>query len=133
MRSNAVKIVATVAMMAGLAGCGKDPDFWFAGGLEDATRQASERGDPVSVDAAAKAIEQRIQDMHRRIGHGTFPAGIKAALSLLGIGRNVLAAPNVPVTIDLDPGDFAAEVLAVDDHIDETVFHHEFGGLEAFG
>ena len=46
----------------------------------------------------AWAMQQRIQGLHRGIGLGTFPAGIKGALSLLGIGRNVMAAPNVPVT-----------------------------------
>ena len=31
------------------------------------------------------------------------------------------------------PGDFAAEVLAVDDEVDEAVFLEELGALEAFG
>jgi 4-hydroxy-tetrahydrodipicolinate synthase len=44
--------------------------------------------------------QQRIQALHRGIGYGTFPAGIKGALSLLGIGQAVVAAPNVPVTDD---------------------------------
>jgi 4-hydroxy-tetrahydrodipicolinate synthase len=48
--------------------------------------------------ADAWALQQRIQALHRGIGYGAFPAGIKGALSLLGIGRNVMAAPNVPVT-----------------------------------
>lgn len=43
-------------------------------------------------------LQERIQTMHRGIGYGTFPAGIKAALSLLGIGNGLLAAPNLPVT-----------------------------------
>jgi hypothetical protein len=30
-----------------------------------------------------------------------------------------------------DAGDFAAEVFAVDDHVDEAVFEHEPGGLKA--
>ena len=42
--------------------------------------------------------QQRIQALHRGIGYGTFPAGIKGALSALGIGQPVVAAPNVPVT-----------------------------------
>jgi 4-hydroxy-tetrahydrodipicolinate synthase len=46
----------------------------------------------------AWAIQERIQAMHRGIGYGAFPAGIKAALSLLGIGNGLLAAPNLPVT-----------------------------------
>jgi 4-hydroxy-tetrahydrodipicolinate synthase len=46
----------------------------------------------------AWAMQQRIQAMHRGIGYGTFPAGIKAALSLLGIGNGLLAAPNLAVT-----------------------------------
>ena len=29
--------------------------------------------------------------------------------------------------------DFTAKVSAVDDHIHETMFQHEFGGLESFG
>ena len=44
------------------------------------------------------AIQQRIQALHRGIGYGTFPASIKGALYVLGIGQNVMAAPNVPVT-----------------------------------
>jgi hypothetical protein len=32
-----------------------------------------------------------------------------------------------------DAGDFAAEVLAGDDHVDEAVLEHELGGLEAVG
>jgi 4-hydroxy-tetrahydrodipicolinate synthase len=43
-------------------------------------------------------IQQRIQALHQGIGYGAFPAGIKGALSLLGIGQTVVAAPNVPVT-----------------------------------
>jgi 4-hydroxy-tetrahydrodipicolinate synthase len=43
-------------------------------------------------------FQQRIQAMHRGIGYGTFPAGIKGALSLLGIGQPTLAAPNLAVT-----------------------------------
>ena len=46
----------------------------------------------------AWATQQRIQTMHRGIGYGTFPAGIKAALSILGIGNGLLASPNLPVT-----------------------------------
>jgi len=46
----------------------------------------------------AWTIQERIQTMHRGIGYGTFPAGIKAALSLMGIGNGLLAAPNLPVT-----------------------------------
>jgi 4-hydroxy-tetrahydrodipicolinate synthase len=45
----------------------------------------------------AWAIQQRIQALHRGIGYGTFPASIKGALYVLGIGQNVMAAPNVPV------------------------------------
>lgn len=46
----------------------------------------------------AWAYQQRIQSLHQGIGHGTFPAGIKGALSLLDIGQPNVAAPNVPVT-----------------------------------
>jgi 4-hydroxy-tetrahydrodipicolinate synthase len=46
----------------------------------------------------AWAWQRRIQALHQGIGYGTFPAGIKGALSLLGIGQAVVAAPNVPVT-----------------------------------
>jgi 4-hydroxy-tetrahydrodipicolinate synthase len=48
--------------------------------------------------AEAWELQLKIQALHRGIGFGTFPAGIKGALSLLGIGQNVMAAPNVPVT-----------------------------------
>lgn len=43
-------------------------------------------------------IQRRIQALHGGIGYGTFPAGIKGALSLLGIAPRTMAAPNVPVT-----------------------------------
>lgn len=46
----------------------------------------------------AWAIQQRIQALHRGIGYGSFPAGIKAALSLLGIGQRTVAAPSAAVT-----------------------------------
>ncbi len=42
-------------------------------------------------------IQKRVLALHRRIGYGTFPAGIKGALSVLGIGTPRVAAPNVPV------------------------------------
>ncbi len=32
-----------------------------------------------------------------------------------------------------DAGDFAAEVFAVADHVDEVALEHELGGLEALG
>ncbi len=35
------------------------------------------------------------------------------------------------LTVVDDAGDFAAEVLAVDDHVHEAVLEHELGGLEA--
>jgi len=35
----------------------------------------------------------RISDMHRSISYGDFPAGIKGALSLMGIGSPAVAAP----------------------------------------
>mgnify|MGYP005842409219 CR=1 FL=1 len=43
-------------------------------------------------------MQQRIQALHAGIGYGTFPAGIKGALSLLGIAPRTMAAPSVPVT-----------------------------------
>jgi 4-hydroxy-tetrahydrodipicolinate synthase len=43
-------------------------------------------------------IQKRIQSLHQGIGLGTFPAGIKGALSLLGVGKRIVGAPNVPVT-----------------------------------
>jgi 4-hydroxy-tetrahydrodipicolinate synthase len=46
----------------------------------------------------AWALQKQIQALHRGIGLGTFPAGIKGALSLLGIGARWVGAPNVPVT-----------------------------------
>lgn len=53
MSSSVMRTVATgVALVAvlGLAGCEKGDDLWFAGSLEDATRQAAERGDLVMVN-----------------------------------------------------------------------------------
>ncbi len=46
----------------------------------------------------AWAIQERIQALQRGIGFGAFPAGVKAALSLLGIGNGLVAVPNLPVT-----------------------------------
>jgi 4-hydroxy-tetrahydrodipicolinate synthase len=46
----------------------------------------------------AWVIQKRIQALHQGIGRGTFPAGIKGALSLLGIGKRIVGSPNVPVT-----------------------------------
>ncbi|MFH1084513.1 MAG: dihydrodipicolinate synthase family protein [Chloroflexota bacterium] len=46
----------------------------------------------------AWVVQQRIAALHRGMGQGAFPAGIKGALSLLGIGGTAVAAPNVPVT-----------------------------------
>jgi 4-hydroxy-tetrahydrodipicolinate synthase len=43
-------------------------------------------------------LQKRIQSLHQGIGLGTFPAGIKGALSLLGIGKRIVGAPNAPVT-----------------------------------
>ena len=45
----------------------------------------------------AWAIEQRIMAANSALGYGTFPAGLKAALSLIGICRNVVASPISPV------------------------------------
>jgi 4-hydroxy-tetrahydrodipicolinate synthase len=64
------------------------PD-WFVG-LWDAVRTGRW--------PEAWELQQRIQALHRGIGYGTFPAGIKGALSLLGIGQSIMAAPNVPVS-----------------------------------
>ncbi len=41
-------------------------------------------------------------------------------------GRSFLAVVD-------DSGELAAEVSAVDDHVDEAVLEHELGGLEAVG
>jgi 4-hydroxy-tetrahydrodipicolinate synthase len=46
----------------------------------------------------AWGIQERIQALHRGIGHGTFPAGIKGALEVMGIAERYMAAPNVPVS-----------------------------------
>ncbi|MBM3188015.1 MAG: dihydrodipicolinate synthase family protein [Chloroflexi bacterium] len=46
----------------------------------------------------AWAVQGRIQALHRGIGYGAFPAGIKGALSLLGIGQRNMASPSAPVT-----------------------------------
>ena len=56
--------------------------------------------DAVHADRWGEAweMQQRIQALHQGIGYGTFPAGIKGALFLMGIAHNVVAAPNVPVT-----------------------------------
>jgi len=47
---------------------------------------------------AASDWQSRIAAMHRGIGYGAFPAGIKGALKALGIGNGRLAAPGVGVT-----------------------------------
>ena len=46
----------------------------------------------------AWGIQERIEAMHSGIGHGGFPAGIKGAMSVLGIGTPRLAAPSAAVT-----------------------------------
>ena len=48
----------------------------------------------------AWGLQTRIQALHRGIGQGTFPAGIKGALSLLGIGGRTMAAPTASVTAE---------------------------------
>jgi 4-hydroxy-tetrahydrodipicolinate synthase len=64
------------------------PD-WFVS-LWDVFREGNWSG--------AWAIQERIEVMHRGIGYGTFPAGIKAALSIMGIGSRRLAEPSAAVT-----------------------------------
>jgi 4-hydroxy-tetrahydrodipicolinate synthase len=48
----------------------------------------------------AMACQKRITDMQRSISYGDFPAGIKASLSLMGIGTPRVAAPRRGVTTD---------------------------------
>ena len=46
----------------------------------------------------ARALQQRIVIMHGSLGFGEFPAGIKAALALMGIGNGQVAAPRRSAT-----------------------------------
>lgn len=46
----------------------------------------------------ARALQQRITELHARIAYGDFPANIKAALSLMGIGNGQVAAPRRSAT-----------------------------------
>jgi len=48
----------------------------------------------------ALVLQKKITDMQRSIGYGDFPAGIKACLSLMGIGTPRVAAPRRSVTED---------------------------------
>ncbi len=46
----------------------------------------------------ARELQTRIAGMHAGIAHGDFPAGMKAALALLGIGNGLVAAPRRSAT-----------------------------------
>ena len=48
----------------------------------------------------ARKLQRQIHALHRGIGYGTFPAGVKGALRALGIGNGMMAAPNVAVSDD---------------------------------
>ncbi|MBN1402077.1 MAG: dihydrodipicolinate synthase family protein [Anaerolineae bacterium] len=46
----------------------------------------------------AWALQEKIQAMHGGLRYGAFPAAIKGALSLLGIGGRTMASPTAPVS-----------------------------------